>query len=134
MAKISQATHTGTRGGVVVDGLDAVVTDFALRAARIPAAAGVAVVAAAKQAAGIQRSLVPIDEGDLLDSITADDRPTIDGAAVYADAGPDTSVNPGGFKGHLIERGTVDTPPFPFVGPSADETMPSFEKALRALA
>jgi hypothetical protein len=132
-SRINSATRTGSRGGIVVEGLDAVVTQFARKAGQIPVGAGAAAVAAAQQAADVQRRLVPIDEGDLLDSITADDRPTITATSVYADAGPDASANPGAFKGPLHEHGTVKMAPNPFVAPSADEVMPTFEKALRAL-
>jgi hypothetical protein len=132
-SRTTSATRTGSGGGIVVEGLDAVVSQFARKAGQLPLGAGAAAVAAAKAAADVQRRLVPIDEGDLLDSITADERPTIDAGSVHADAGPDPAANPGAFKGPLIEHGTVKMSPQPFVGPSADEAMPTFERALRNL-
>lgn len=121
-------------GGAVIEGLDALVRDIEREADEIRPRAEKVVVDLAAKAAQRQRDRVPVDEGDLLDSITSDRSATEEGTAVYADAGPDKEENPGGFKGHMIERGTVKMDPQPFVGPSADETLPELEDAVRNLS
>lgn len=126
-SRTSQATRDGTRG-VVIEGLDAVVSEFSRKADRIPKDAGKTVVEYAEKAAQRMRDRVPVDEGDTLDSISADQRPTLTPGGVYADAGPSW------FVARFIEHGTVKMPPRPFVGPAAAETLPEFEKALRGLA
>jgi HK97 gp10 family phage protein len=128
----SQASRIGTRGGVVIEGLDLVVSDFTRKAATLQPAVGAATVRYAAKAAERMRNRVPIDEGDLLNSVTADQTPTFGDGGVYADAGPDLAIK-GGFKGHLIEHGTVKMGPQPFVGPAADETFPEFEDAIKHL-
>lgn len=129
----SAASHTGTRGGIVVDGVDLIVSDFMREATAVRPRAARVVVKHADRAAQRMRDLVPVDEGDLLDSVTSDASASTDGHRVWADAGPDVSQNPGGFKGHLIERGTVDTAPQPFVGPAGDQTLPEFVADVRGL-
>jgi len=128
----SQATRIGTRGGVVIEGLDLVVSDFTRKAVTLQPLASAAVVRFAGKAAQKMRDRVPIDEGDLLNSITADNTPSTDGQGVYADAGPELSIK-GGFKGHLIEHGTVKMGPQPFAGPAADDLFPEFEDAIKHL-
>lgn len=128
----SQVSRIGTRGGVVIEGLDLVVSEFTRKAATLQPAAGAAVVRFAGKAAERMRNRVPIDEGDLLNSVTADQTPTVGDGGVYADAGPDLAIK-GGFKGHMIENGTVKMGPQPFAGPAADETFPEFEDAIKHL-
>lgn len=135
MARISQASHTGSKGGVVIDGLDVVVRDLNRKALTIRPQAGAVCVAAAAQAAQRMRDKVPIGPPDLhvLDTITADSRPTFDGSVVYADAGPDPRMGPQAFVARFLEHGTVHMAPQPFVDPSADEQMPLFARAISQL-
>lgn len=86
------------------------------------------VVHFAEQAANRMRVLVPIDEGDTLESISSDSRATADGNAVYADAGPSW------FVARFLEHGTVDTAPQPFVGPAGDEVIEPFATAIKGLS
>lgn len=129
-----QSTRSAARGsGIVIEGDDLLVQQFTREAVTARPKAGAVVVLFAGKAAERMRSRVPIDEGDLLDSITADKTPTLSPMGAYADAGPDPSANPGAFKGHMIERGTVKMGPRPFVGPAGDETLPEFVEAMKRL-
>jgi HK97 gp10 family phage protein len=125
--RTTQATRSGTRGGVVVEGLDAVVRDITRKAALIEPHAGKAVVDHAGRAAQRMRDNVPVDEGDTLDSITSDSAPTPTAGGVYADAGPEH------FVARFLENGTVHMSPRPFVGPATDLTIPELEQTLRDL-
>lgn len=122
-----------SRTAITVDGIDATVRSFTLKAAAMRSLSGAVVVKIADRAADRMREDVPIDEGDLLDSITADTSPTFTGLSVYADAGPSRAANPGAFKAPWIEHGTVKMSPQPFAGPAADRVLPELEVALRAL-
>lgn len=129
----SATRSAARRPGVVVEGVDAVVRDLTRRADVIaPAVAGVT-VQFAERLAQRMRDLAPVLEGDVLDSITADDRVTKAGSSVYADAGPDPSANDQAFVARFLEHGTVKMAPQPFVGPAADAVLPEYERALRAL-
>lgn len=125
-ARSTQATRQGA-GGVVIEGLDVVVRDFTREADTIRPKAERTVVDYAAKAADRMRVLVPIDEGDTLNSISSDSKAATEGNAVYADAGPEW------FVARFIEHGTVDTAPQPFVGPAADEVLPQFTKAIKDL-
>lgn len=120
MATIGAATHAGSRGGIVIDGVDALITDFTYKAARIQGQAGDVAVKHADIAAQHMRTHVSIDSGDTLESISSDQKPTNAGGAVYADAGADW------FVARFLEHGTVRMGPRPFVGPAADATIPGF--------
>lgn len=122
-----------SRSALVVDGVDATVRSFTLKAVEARVKADAVVVRTAGRAADLMRALVPVDEGDLLDSITADRQASMDGLFVYADAGPSREANRGAFKAPWIESGTVKMSPQPFVGPAADRVLPEFELAMRAL-
>ena len=122
------ATSTGASGGIVVDGLDAVVTEFTWRATTITPEAGKVTVDHAGKAAQLMRDKVPIDSGDTLDSITSDSAPTMSVGGVYADAGPEH------FVARFLENGTVKMSPRPFVGPAADQILGPFTDALGDLA
>lgn len=126
--RVSQATRSGVRGGVVVEGLDAVVRDFTRKAATLQPAAGAATVRAAGRAAERMRNTVPIGPPELhvLDSITADQTPNFDLGGPYADAGPDMEAGEGAFVARFLENGTVKMSPRPFAGPAADKTIPEF--------
>jgi HK97 gp10 family phage protein len=126
-SRTSQASRAGTRGGVVVEGVDALVRDITRKAATIAPLAGKAVVDSAGRAAQRMRDKVPIDEGDTLGSITSDSTASPSPAGVYADAGPEH------FVARFLENGTVHMSPRPFVGPAADLTVPELEQALRDL-
>lgn len=121
------ASHE-SRSGIIVDGVDAVVTRFTRDAASIRPQAGAVVVHHAERAAQRMRDTVAIgpDPHHVLDSITADTRPTIDRTEVYADAGPDPRADEGAFVARFLEHGTVKQAPQPFVGPAADRTIPEF--------
>lgn len=128
----SAASHTGTRGGIVLDGLDEVVSMFTRKAATIRPAAGAVTVRHAGKVAQRMRDTVAIgpDPHHVLDSITSDERPTFDRTTVYADAGPDPRADEGAFVARFLEHGTVRQAPQPFVGPAADRTVPEFLKDL----
>jgi len=114
--------------GIDVDGLDAVVKEFTWRAKRVTPEAGKVTVEYAEKAAQKMRDTVPIDQGDVLDSIDADSMPTIGMGSVYADAGP------GHFVARFLENGTVKMSPRPFVGPAADQILGPFADALGDIA
>lgn len=123
-----------TRGSAVeVDGVDLVVRSFTRDAAVAAAEAGKLVVEYAEKAADLMRSTVPVDQGNVLDSITADQRPTVDANGVYAEAGPDLEANNQAFVAYWLEDGTAVMAPRPFVGPAADQVLPAFERAIRGL-
>lgn len=126
-SRTSAATRRGASGGVVADGVDALVRDITRKAATIEPLAGKAVVEFADKAAQRMRDTVAVDEGDVLDSITSDSTPTRGAGGVYADAGPEHFVS------RFLENGTVHMSPRPFVGPAADRTVPELGAAIREL-
>lgn len=135
-SRTQQATRAGADGrtAFVVEGVDVLVASFTREAVTIAPKAGAVVVAGASRAAQRMKDRVHIDEGDLLDSITADQKPTAQGLGVYADAGPSEAANAeGAFKGPFFENGTVKMPPDPFAGPAADETGPEVFEAIKRL-
>lgn len=129
----SQATRAGKTGGVLVEGLDEVVRMFLRGADEIRPQAADVTTKYAEKLADKMRDLVPVVEGDVLESITSDGSATTSGNQVYADAGPDPSANDQSFVSRFLEYGTVKMSPKPFVGPAADQIIPEFEKALRDL-
>lgn len=131
-ARTSQATRAGT-SGAVVEGLDILVRDFTREADTVRDRAKRTVVAHAANAAQRMRDTVAIDQGDVLDSITADRTATVEGATVYADAGPDMDENREAFVARFLETGTVKMPPKPFVAPAGDATIPEFERDMDGL-
>lgn len=126
------ASRAGKRGGIVVEGLDETVRAFTRHAATVTPMLGAIVTRHAAKAAQRMRDRVPVDEGDVLESITSDDRPTIDAGRVYADAGPDPAANRQAFVARFLEYGTVKMPPRPFLGPAADETVPELVRDVKA--
>jgi HK97 gp10 family phage protein len=122
------------QGGVVVEGVDAVVSNFRFRADSIRPLAAQVAVSHAERAANLMRDRVPVRHGNVLDSITADEKATTDRSGVYADAGPDTRANKAAFVARFLEHGTVKMAPRPFVGPAADQVLPEFHEAIRLLA
>lgn len=125
---------TRSRSSFDVDGVDLVVKSFTREAATVALGAGAVVVEYAGKAADLMRSSVPVDEGNVLDSITADDRPSVDGTGVYAEAGPDLEANRQAFVAYWLEDGTAIMAPRPFVGPAADQVLPAFERAIAGLS
>lgn len=132
-SRTSQATRAG-KSGLVVDGVDVVVQQFTREALSSSARASAVVVTYAEKAANRMRATVPVDQGDLLDSISADRQATIEDGSVFAEAGPDLDENPAAFVARFIENGTVKMSPRPFAGPAADGVLPDFERAMRALS
>lgn len=132
-SRTTQSTRTGARKAVVVEGADIVAASFTRQAAVIGPQAAAVVMDSIREAADQMRSTVPVDEGDLLDSITVDAAPTIAGGRIYADAGPDATENPAAFKARFHEYGTVKMAPNPFVGPAGDRVEPGFVAAMKAL-
>lgn len=131
----SAARHTGTRGGVVVDGVDLIVSDFMREATEVRPRAERVVTKHADKAAQRMRNRVPIGPPTLhvLNSITSDQHATTDGFRVWADAGPDPTADEGAFVSRFLEHGTVNQAPQPFVGPAGDETLPEFVDDVRGL-
>jgi HK97 gp10 family phage protein len=127
------ASHQGA-SGVVIDGLDEVVRDLTFRAVAIQPVAAKIVVEHAGKLAQKMRDLVPVDQGDVLDSITADQSATFDASGVYADAGPDPAANKAAFVARFLEHGTIKMAPRPFIGPAADQTLDAFVAAMKAIA
>ena len=113
--------------GLVVEGVDALVRDFTRKATTVQPLAGKAVVESAEKAAQWMRDTVPVDEGDVLDSITSDRAPTPTPGGVYADAGPEH------FVARFLENGTVKMSPRPFVGPAADRAVGHLADAIEHL-
>lgn len=77
-----------------------------------------------------QKATVRVRSGKTRDSITVTDpegRP-LGPASIVAEIGPTH------FVGALLERGTVNTPPFPFVATSADEHIDDHQKRVRDAA
>lgn len=134
-SRTSTASHTGTRGGLVVDGVDLIVSDFMREANTVRPRAERVVVKHADKAAQRMRNNVPIGPPTLhvLNSITSDQRATTDGTRVWADAGPDPSADEGAFVARFLEHGTVHMGPQPFVGPAGDATLPEFVTDVRGL-
>src|SRR5690606_11019204 len=113
-----------SRVGFDVDGLDAVVTEFTLRAAKVSPEAGKVAVEYAGKAAQLMRDKVPIGSGETLGSISADSSPTVSMGGGYAAAGPEW------FVARFLEYGTVKMSPRPFVAPAADQILGPFAEAL----
>lgn len=130
----SQASHTGSRG-LVVDGADLLVKSFIREALTAAPKAGAVVVKHAGKAAERMRNRVPIGPPTrhVLNSITADQAPTVTAGGVYADAGPDPTADEGAFVARFLEHGTIHMTPRPFVGPSGDETLPELVDDIRRL-
>lgn len=129
------ASHTGSRGGIVIDGVDEVTSMFTRKATTIRPAAGKVAVEHARKAAQRMRDTVAIgpDPHHVLDSITSDEAPTFRRTEVYADAGPDPRADEGAFVARFLEHGTVKQAPQPFVGPAADRQFPEFAKDIAKL-
>lgn len=134
-SRISQATHQGVKGGVVVDGLDALVQSFTREAAEARQRAEKVVVDNAARMADRMRKNVPLGPPALhvRDSITSDHTATGTGRGVYADAGADPRADAGAFVGRFLEHGTVKMSPRPWAGPAADETLPEFLRDIKGL-
>jgi len=132
-SRTQQSSRQGTKG-VVIEGLDAIVQDFTREADTIRNRAERTVVEYAEKAAQQMRDRVPVDEGDVLDSITSDNKASREGFGVYADAGPDPRANKAAFVSRFLEHGTVNMGAKPFVAPSADHVLPDFAKAIRDLS
>lgn len=135
LSSMGQTSHSGRKGAVVVDGLDAVVGSFIREAVTVGPKAGAVAVRSADKAAQRMRNTVPIGPPDLhvLNSITSDQTPHIQGGAVYADAGPDPRADEGAFVARFLEYGTVKQAPRPFMGPAADQTFPEFVDTVKRL-
>lgn len=122
-----------SHSAITAEGLDVLVNDITRDAITIRPRAALLVVEQVGQMAQKMRDRVPVKEGNLLDSITADQHATFDGTGVYADAGPDPAANDEAFVGPMIEKGTVKMGPQPFMRPAADLQVPVFVAALRKL-
>lgn len=139
-SRTSQATRAGiprragAKPGIVVEGVDVIVQQFTREALASSARASELVVTYAEKAANRMRATVPVDQGDVLDSISADRSASTDEHGVFAEAGPDLDENDAAFVARFLERGTVKMAPRPFVGPAADEVLPDFERAMRNLS
>ena len=126
--RVTEATRPGVKGGIVVEGVNAVARVWQRKAITMPAEAGAAVVKAAGRAAERMRQRVPVRSRKTQQSITADRTPSIGEGGVYADAGPTW------FVARFLERGTVKMSPRPFVRPATDETIPELVRELGRIA
>lgn len=114
---VQKNRRTGTFT-TVVDGLDAVVSDFTDAAAGIELRAGAIVTSTALAVQRDARAAAPVRTGQLRDSIIATvagsdqqlmlGRPTLD-----AEVGPSKAL--GGWYAHIVEFGTSHSPPDPFM-------------------
>lgn len=120
-------------GSASIQGLDVVVRDFTRAADRVQPDAERLVVDHAGKLADRMRSIVPVDEGDVLDSITSDVGSSTDDGGVWAEAGPDTEANRQAFVARFLEDGTSKMSPRPFVHPAAEMILGDFAEAVRDL-
>lgn len=138
-SRTSQATRTGAarrvgaKPPIVVEGLDVVVQSFVRDAATVAAGAPQVVVAQIAAVGNQMRATVPVDQGDVLDSISADNEATVEGGTIYAEAGPDLDENPAAFVARFLVNGTVKMAPRWDVQSIADKAETEFEQAMKAL-
>lgn len=94
---------------------------------------------AAKIVADEARRLVPIDSGNLRDSITVSETAfggafkmnmALESAGLKVFIGPSTGGSPDGFYGHMVEFGTVHMTAQPFMRPAFDHTRAEVQKRL----
>jgi HK97 gp10 family phage protein len=124
---------TRTRTTFDVDGIEAVSRTLMRGAAAAAVGAPALVVEYSAYAADLMRSMVPVDEGDVLESITSDTKATATASGVFAESGPDREANPEAFVAYWLEDGTALMPPRPFVGPAVDQVVPDFYRAVEKL-
>ena len=86
--------------------------------AELNAAVEAAAKAGAEQVAEAARQRVPVDTGKLRDAIHT--QTDADGSWVIAG-------NKKAFYGHIVEHGSVHTPPHPFLVPAFEETRGAIE-------
>lgn len=110
-----------------IEGIDALVRDLTFAAAKVRPEAGKVVVDQAERAAQKMRDRVPIDSGMTLESVTADNHPTVAGNGVSAEAGPEW------FVGKFLEEGTAKMGPQPFAEPAMTDQLPEFVRAMNDL-
>lgn len=127
------ARRAGAKPPIVVEGVDVLTRAFTSAAVAATVDASALVITTAEKAANHMRANVPVDEGNVLDSISADRIATVDVGGVCAEAGPDLDENPAAFVARYLENGTVKMSPRPFVGPAADHVAPDFERGLERL-
>lgn len=138
--RTQQATRAGTprragaKPGIIVEGVDALVQSFVRDVATVTAGTSALVVEHAGKVGNRMRSTVPIDQGDVLDSISSDRTATVEGAGVFAEAGPDRDENPAAFVAPFLVNGTVKMAPRWDVQSIADEALTDFERAMKALS
>jgi len=132
-SRTQQSTRQGVKG-VVIEGLDVVVQNFTREADTIRPRAEKTVVDYAEKMAQGMRDTVPVDEGDVLDSITSDNKASREGFGVYADAGPDPRANKAAFVARFLVNGTVKMGQRWSIDAVADRVEPEFAKAIRDLS
>src|SRR5690606_18199051 len=115
---------------LVAEGADIVARELSLAGDLAPAATAATVVEFAGRVRQEMRRRVPVDTGRGYQAITADTEATIDGFAVYADAGPDLDVDKRAFVLRFSEYGTATQPPKPWAQPAADAVVDDFVEAL----
>lgn len=115
---------------IEVSGLDALIRDVTFAANRVRPEAAKMIVKQGDAVAQKMRDTVPVDEGNVLDSITSDDSATEDGTGVWVEAGPDMEANRQAFVARFLEDGTSKMAPRSFVEPSLARQVPELVKAL----
>ena len=126
--------HRFNSGAAIIDGIDVVVDDLTKASLTAGLRASQVVTSTARAMAETMREMVPVQSGTLQRSIvaTGPDDGTLGLGDLEAEIGP--SKSRGGWYGHLVERGTIYTPPRPFVEPAADIHAAAFEARMQQVA
>jgi HK97 gp10 family phage protein len=105
----------------VVTTIPALVAELQAAAAMAPSKAARGCTKAAFDTQAHARSLVPVDTGNLKNSITV---------AAYGTDGPYAEVGPEAVYGGYVEHGTVNMAAQPYLAPALDLVAPGFEQAM----
>lgn len=123
-----------------VEGLDALLRTFQRLTNSVPESVQRrALEEGAEIIANEARRLVPVDSGNLRDSIAVSDRPlggafkmdrTLEGGGVTVYVGPTRGGDPDGYYGHMVEFGTIAMAAHPFMRPAFDNTRAEVQRRI----